>query len=176
MGVHLRDPLPTRGGGCCTGVVKRTPLLAVVALSAVVLSACAASPGDTLAPGAATVDSSTSPEDVVRTYLGALQGGDQAAAAALTTRPYSGRGAWAADPPTIEDVEVSEAITQPAAGAGGAVGESHAQEHAQAVLVPVTFELHGADTSMPDGQTAWGYLLVRDGDTEAWRIADAGSA
>ncbi len=157
-------------------MVKRTPLLIAVALITVVLPACGASPGDTLAPGAATVEASTSPEDVVRTYLGALQEGDEAAAAALTTQPYSGRDAWAADPPTIEDVEVSGAITQAAAGAHGAVGESHAQEHAQAVLVPVTFELRGADTSMPDGPTAWGYILVRDGGTEAWRIADAGSA
>ncbi len=157
-------------------MVKRTPLLVIAALNAALLSACGGSPGDTLTPGTATVDASTSPEDVVRTYLGALQEGDEAAAAALTTQPYSGRDAWAADPPTIEDVEVSEAITQPAAGADGAVGESHAQEHAQAVLVPVTFELRGADTSMPDGPTAWGYTVVRDGDTEAWRIADAGSA
>ena len=140
------------------------------------LPACAGSPGDTLAPGAAAVEACTCPEDVVRTYLRALQEGDQAAAAALTSRPCSGRGAWAADPPSIEDVEVCGAITQPAAGAHGAVGESHAQEHAQAVLVPVTFELRGADTSVPDGPSAWGYLLVRDGDTEAWRIADAGSA
>ncbi|WP_432535757.1 hypothetical protein [Kineococcus arenarius] len=159
--------------------MKRVPLLLAVALSAAVLSACGGSPGDTLAPGAAAVDASTSPEDVVRTYLGALQEGDQAAATSLTTRPYSGRDLWAADPPTIEDVEVSEATTEPTAGAegaAGAVGESHAQEHAQAVFVPVTFELHGADTSVPDGPTAWGYLLVRDGDAEAWRIADAGVA
>ncbi|MCI2239217.1 hypothetical protein MO973_10575 [Paenibacillus sp. TRM 82003] len=156
--------------------MKRVPLLVAVALSAVVLPACGGSPGDTLAPGAATVDASTSPEDVVRTYLGALQGGHQAAAASLTTQPYSGRDQWAADPPTIEDVEVSEAITQPTTGAEGAAGEGHAQEHAQAVFVPVTFELHGADVSMPDGPTAWGYLLVRDGGAEAWRIADAGSA
>ncbi|WP_432489429.1 DUF4829 domain-containing protein [Kineococcus sp. SYSU DK018] len=156
--------------------MKRAPLLVVAALSAALLSACGGSPGDTLTPGTATVDASTSPEDVVRTYLGALQEGDQAAAASLTTQPYSRRDAWAADPPTIEDVEVSEALTQPAAGAEGAAGESHAQEHAQAVFVPVTFELRGADTSMPDGPTAWGYVLVRDGDTETWRIADAGSA
>ena len=128
--------------------------------------ACAGAPGDTLAPGAAAVEACTWPEDVVRTYLRALQEGDQAAATALTTRPCSRRGAWAVDPPRIEDVEVCGAIAQPAAGAEGAVGESHAQEHAQAVLVPVTFEVRGADTSVPDGPSAWGYLLVRGGDTE----------
>ncbi|WP_432507425.1 hypothetical protein [Kineococcus arenarius] len=56
------------------------------------------------------------------------------------------------------------------------MGESHAQEHAQAAFVPVTFELHGADASVPDGPTARGCLLVRDGEAEAWRIADAGVA
>ncbi|WP_432493922.1 hypothetical protein [Kineococcus auxinigenes] len=59
---------------------------------------------------------------------------------------------------------------------GGSPGETLAQEHAQAFLVPVTFELRGADTSVPDGPTARGCALVRDGETEAWRIAGAGSA
>ncbi len=149
-------------------MVKRTPVLIAVALSTVVFPACGGPPGDTLAPGTATVDASTSPEDVVRGYLGALQERDESAATSLTTQPYSGRDGWAADPPIIEDVEVSAAVAHSTTGTA-------AEGHAQAVFVPVSFELRGGDETVPDGPTSWGYVLVRDSESEAWRIADAGS-
>ncbi|NAZ74348.1 hypothetical protein GTQ99_02765 [Kineococcus sp. T13] len=49
-----------------------------------------------------------------------------------------------------------------------------AEGHAQAVFVPVTFDLRGGDESTPDGTTSWGYVLVRDSGSEVWRIADSG--
>ncbi len=104
----------------------------------------------------------------MRAYLGALQEHDESTATSLTTQPYSSRDDWAGDPPSIENVEVSAAMARSTTGTA-------AEGHAQAVFVPVTFDLRGGDESMPDGPTSWGYVLVREGDSEAWRIADAGS-
>jgi hypothetical protein len=157
------------GVTCYTGTVKRTPIVVAAAgLVSVVLTACGGPPGDTSRSASATVGAATSPEDVVRSYLAALQEHDESAATALTTQPYAGRDDWAADPPRIEDVEVSAAVPESTTGTAG-------EGHAEAVFVPVTFDLRGADETMPDGPTSWGYVLVRDSDSEAWSIADAGS-
>ncbi|MCW2817909.1 MAG: hypothetical protein JWR42_696, partial [Marmoricola sp.] len=48
----------------------------------------------------------------------------------------------------------------------------------QVANVGVTFGLrwrpfHG-DTSMPEGRTVWGYLLVRHASSDPWRISDQG--
>lgn len=139
-------------------------LLALFLASGAALTACG-SPGDTL-PAGSSVDAGTSPEDVVRSYLGALQDDDAAAAEALVTGSESG-GPWISDPPRIEDVVVSEATPESTVGTAG-------EGHDEAVFVPVTFDLHGADETMPDGPTTWGYVLVRDGDGP-WRIAGQGS-
>jgi len=136
-------------------------------MAVVLVTGCGGSPAQTGSSAPAPVTSSTSPEDVVRSYLGALQRHDESAATSLTTAPYSGRDDWAADPPSIADVQVSAGFSQSPAGTAG-------QGHAEAVFVPVTFTLHGGDVSMPDGPTSWGYLLVPDGDVQPWRIADAG--
>ncbi len=147
----------------------KTPLLLVTAgLAAAALTACGGSPGDTTSPESAAVGAATSPEDVVRAYLGALQEHDEPTATSLTTQPYAGRDDWAADPPSIENVEVSAAMVESTTGTA-------AEGHAQAVFVPVTSDLRGGDGTMPGGSTSWGYVLVRDSDSEAWRIADAGS-
>ena len=114
------------------------------------------------------MSASTTPQDVVRSYLGALQERDESAAASLTTGPCATGNAWAADPPRIEDVEVSPAVPESTTGTAG-------EGYAEAVFVPVTFDLHGADETMPDGPTSWGYVLVRDSGAEPWRIAGAGS-
>ena len=152
---------------CYTVTVELSPSLGVaVVLSAAALTGCSGPPGGTGSPEVDSVSAETSPEDVVRSYLGALQDDDESAAAALTTAPYSERDPWADDPPTIEDVEVSGAMSDPSGRA--ATGYVHS------VYVPVTFTLHGADETMSDGPTAWGYRVVRNTDAEVWKIADAG--
>lgn len=154
-------------GDCYTRMMKLTPsLAAAVVLSTAALTACGGPAGDTRSTEADSVSASTSPEDVVRSYLGALQDDDESAAVALTTALYSERDSWAGAPPTIEDVEVSEAMSDPSGQA--------ATGFAQSVYVPVKFTLHGAGETMPDGPTTWGYRVVRDTDSEAWKIADAG--
>lgn len=115
-----------------------------------------------------TPSASTSPEDVVRTYLQALHRHDESTARALETSRFTGRSDWAEDPPQIDDIEVGTSLRQDPTGTA-------AEGHAQAVFVPVTFTLHGAgDETMPDGPTSWGYLLMRDGDQEPWLIQDNG--
>lgn len=151
-------------------MVEQTFLFAAVALAlaAAALTACGGPPEDTSSPAAVTADASASPGDVVRAYLVALQADDESAASSLTTPAYAEHDGWAEDPPTIEDVEVSAPWPEPTRGTAG-------EGHAQAVFVPVKFTLRGADETMPDGPTDWGYVLVRDTNTEAWRIASAGS-
>ncbi|WP_432512272.1 hypothetical protein [Kineococcus sp. SYSU DK001] len=147
----------------------KKPLLVSPLITAVaVLTACGGPPADTQPSGAASVGADTTPEDVVRSYLGALQEDDESAAVSLTTAPYSERDSWAGDPPSIEDVEVLDAVAE------SPEGTAAEGRYEQAVYVPVRFTLHGADESMPDGPTAWGYQLVRNTDAEAWKIADAG--
>jgi hypothetical protein len=139
----------------------------VLGLGVALLAGCRGSPGDTDPSGAAVVTSVTTAEDVVRSYLGALQRHDRFGAESLTTEPYASGDVWAADPPRIEDVEVSAAIVQSTTGTAG-------EGHAEAVSVPVTFDLHGADETMRDGLTRWSYVLVRDSSSQPWRIASAG--
>ncbi|MFB9377988.1 hypothetical protein ACFFKU_09990 [Kineococcus gynurae] len=141
----------------------RIPLLALA-----VLLGCAGPPGDTLEPGSLPADGTATPEDVVRAYLGALQDGDAAAATALTAPPYADTDRWPADPPRIADVVVEPATGQPTTGTA-------AQGYAEAVSVRVSFDLHGADETMPDGPTSWGYVLARDDADAPWRIVDAGN-
>ena len=90
------------------------------------------------------MSASTSPQDVVRSYLGALQERDESAAASLTTGPCATGDVWVADPPRIEDVEVLPAVPE---STTGTVGEGYAE----AVFVPVTFDLHRS--SSPRGVT-----------------------
>ena len=40
--------------------------------------------------------------------------------------------------------------------------------------MPVSFHLHGGDTSQTDGPTEFGYLVVRNDDSEPWLIVDSG--
>ena len=49
------------------------------------------------------------------------------------------------------------------------------------VTVPVSFDLEwkwrwfGSDVSLEEGETLWGYLLVKDRPSEPWRIFDQGT-
>jgi hypothetical protein len=115
-----------------------------------------------------TPSAGTSPEDVVRTYLQALQRHDESTARALETSRFASRSDWAEDPPQIDDITVGTSLRQDPTGTA-------AEGHAQAVFVPVTFTVHGTgDETMPDGRTSWGYLLMRDGDQDPWLIQDNG--
>lgn len=147
--------------------MERTSRLAAASLFAVVVLTGCAGPADGAgASPVASVDAATSPEDVVRGYLVALQDGDEATAVSLTTVPYSDRDPWAADPPTLEDVDVLEHLPDPSGHA--------ATGHPQSVWVPVSFTVHGAGDPAQDGPTSWGYRVVRDTDADVWKIADAG--
>lgn len=49
-----------------------------------------------------------------------------------------------------------------------------AQGYEQAVVVPVTFDVTGADASMPDGYKMWTYILARHSDDAPWLIVSNG--
>jgi hypothetical protein len=58
----------------------------------------------------------------------------------------------------------------------GASPEQVVRTHLDAVHVPVTFHTtHAPDISIPDDEGMfWGYILVRNKDTDPWRIIDRG--
>lgn len=129
--------------------------LASAAALVVALAGCAREPVPMPSDRAPAVE-------VVHTYLKALQAEDCETAHALR---LSDDGGWCGDI-TVSDYRVSAAVC---AGEGG-VGE----QYAQSTYVPVHFITHGGDDSLPDGWHDWGYVLVRNDNSEPWRIADEG--
>lgn len=108
-------------------------------------------------------------DQVVRSYLDAVLARDSGTAKALSAPSYADREEpvdsaicnWdqlsnlKVDPPTPDYY-----------GPGG---------YTQAVTVWTTFNLKQREVvSMPNGETAWSYLLVRNSDAERWRIIDEG--
>lgn len=123
-------------------------------------------PADDVA--AVVADPASTPEQVVTAYIAALQHHDADAAHALVAPGAEGvADTWLDDTPEIRDVTVSPAVAQDPTG-------SPAAEYRSSLYVPVQFTLHGGDGSMQEGRNGWGYLLVRNADTEPWRIVDDG--
>lgn len=110
---------------------------------------------------------SASPEDVVRVYLAARNAGDVDTVNAIVVSDYmrlsrSDRR-W-----VVGDIDISPATTEGLRG-------TRAEGWTQAVRVEVTFMTRQApDMTIAEGATAWGYLLVRNADSERWRIIDQG--
>jgi hypothetical protein len=108
-----------------------------------------------------------SPEDVVRVYLTARNAGDVDTVNAIVVHDYmrlsrSDRR-W-----VVGDIDISPATPEGLQG-------TRAEGWAQAVRVDVNFTTRQApDMTIPVGPTAWGYLLVRNADSERWRIIDQG--
>ena len=119
-------------------------------------------------PAAATA----SPEAVVRAYVAAVNRHDETAAYALTTASRAATARSAVDGVrnvvSISDLMIDDPRSENAAGTA-------AQGYREVVFVPVTFTVHQRRVaSRPDGRTVWGYVLVRNRDTDPWRIADEG--
>ena len=111
-----------------------------------------------------------SPEQVVGTYLEAMNAGDVDTINALVVSDYLQRSRsdsrW-----TVTDITIHSAQPE-------SLTNSAAEGWSQAVNVPVTFRTtHAPDISIPDDEEMyWGYLLVRNKDTDPWRIIDQGVA
>lgn len=112
------------------------------------------------------------PEQVVTTYLDALNAHDCATAEAVwTTDAKRGATMWCEDVASLKDIDVSAHVMERPRWSG----TSPTKEVAR---VPVSFNLdwrlfhdHG---SLDEGDTAWGYLLVRDSPDSPWRIFSDG--
>ncbi|MFC7487607.1 hypothetical protein ACOCJ7_16300 [Knoellia sp. CPCC 206453] len=98
-------------------------------------------------------------------YVRAINADDCASMRALSD-PVNTVEAWCGGI-TVSNLVIHDPVEDTCCGPG--------QDHSQVVKVPVEFRLEGADSSMPDGEHAWGYILVRDNDAERWRVASEGA-
>ena len=114
-------------------------------------------------PPATLPPNSASPEDVVRAYIGALNRHDAATVVALRAKGANGLEPW-----YVENiVSITHLKVDPAYVSGA--------ENAQTATVGVQFYLRQIQVdAQQNGETAWGYTLVRKGDSQPWRIQEEG--
>ena len=106
------------------------------------------------------------------TFITALNAYDCETAAALTTADATDEArSWCEDISTLTDVIVDDHSIESPEFSGHSASD-------EVVHVPVTFDLDWrrfhSDTSMEEGNTFWGYRLVRDSKEGPWRIAGQG--
>ncbi|MBK7624342.1 MAG: hypothetical protein IPJ14_17185 [Kineosporiaceae bacterium] len=114
---------------------------------------------------------SASPEQVVEVYLTAVTARDFATANRLT---LGDRFRYSRLDRAPRYLELRVGPAQNLKPGDPTDGQSSADAFAQAARVPVSFHLHGGDTSQTDGPTEFGYLVVRNDDSEPWLIVDSG--
>lgn len=126
----------------------------------VLLAGCASVPARELPSAAAT------PEQVVEAFLDAVDDRDGAAVGAMASAQHADlvRQTWFVV--DIADLDVGDSVPQSATG--------RAQGFVHAVYVPVQMTVSGGDPSLPDGRTAWGYVLARDAPDEPWTVVAQG--
>lgn len=121
---------------------------------------------------------SASPEEVVHSFIEAIDAGDEEVGRMLVAddrwsrlQPWF-RSSLTGRHPQISDLVIRDvtAFTSSMPAAGTA-----AEGYRQGVSVGVTFTLTNADESMHDGPTTWGYVLGRNSDDDGWRIIDNGT-
>lgn len=113
-----------------------------------------------------------SPEQVVAAYLEALDAHDCATAEAVWTGgEQKSAGAWCDDVASLTNIEIGRAFAERPQWSGHAAPE-------EVINVGVTFDLDWRlfhdDGTVPQGDTFWGYLLVRDSPNAPWRIFSQG--
>lgn len=108
------------------------------------------------------------PREVVEAYTDALDAHDCGTAADLMT---DDAGSWCEDVAGLGDVWVGRPVRERPIYSGRS-------SDVEVVRVPVRFDLDWRplhdDGSMAEGETEWGYLLVRGSPAEPWRIFDQG--
>jgi hypothetical protein len=113
------------------------------------------------------------PEQVVTTYLDALNAHDcETAEAVMTADTKDSAKSWCEDVASLTDVDVNDHVGERPKDSGHTAPDEVAN-------VPVTFDLNWRlfhdDGSMDEGATMWDYLLVRDSPESPWRISDQGT-
>ncbi len=114
------------------------------------------------------------PEQVVASYVEALEAHDCGTAELLTTRAATHLAtSWCQKVARLSRVEIGASMPERAEWS-----ERSAKD--EVVSVPVRFDLDWRwlhdDGSMPEGETIWGYRLVRESPGGPWRIFDNGVA
>jgi hypothetical protein len=137
---------------------------AALALGLLLLGACG-SGGEVAMP-----PDDASPQEVVRTYVEAINEGDVDTARQLLT-PQRAKNVGAQADSFFDNVNsITKLELLPERPEFGS-------DYKFAVKIPVTFDLdQKEEMSMPDGPTDWGYLLGRNATNEPWRIYDEGVA
>jgi hypothetical protein len=112
------------------------------------------------------------PEQVVATYLDALNAHDcDTAEAVWTGEERDSTASWCDDVASLTNIDIGDPGKERPRRSGQSTSE-------EAVGVGVTFDLDWRlfhdDGSMPEGDTVWGYLLVRDSPDAPWRIFSEG--
>lgn len=111
----------------------------------------------------------SSPEQVVRAYVRALDQRDFATSNAL--QPYGGsQHWWSMQVPTITDLKIERVVTMSAHDRA----TSAAADWKQGVEVWTTATFHHWSGIEDSPGMPWTYLLVRNSPTERWRILDWG--
>ena len=126
----------------------------------VLLAGCASVPEREL-PGAAAT-----PEQVVEAFVDAVDDRDRAAMGVMASAQHADlvRQTWFVV--DIADLDVGDSVPQSA--------PARARGFVHAVYVPVAMTVSGGDQSLPNGRTAWGYVLARDAPDEPWRVVAQG--
>lgn len=120
--------------------------------------------GQTWSPPKATLPpSNASPEDVVRAYIGALNRHEEATVAALRAKDANQLEPW-----YVENiVSITHLKIDPTFVSG--------TENAQTATVGVHYYLRQIQVdAQQNGDTVWGYTLVREGGSQPWRIQEEG--
>ncbi len=141
-------------------------------LAFVVAVAGCGSSGQARAEVARQHTASEAPDDVVRTYLDAIQHGDEDSAAQVSTPGFAAQDRWQhGDDPGLEDVDVSSTVVP----YDTTWSPEELKAYEQVVSVQVTFTVTDPGQGFSAGEpSGWGYVLVRHDDQEPWLIAEAG--
>lgn len=149
----------------------------LVAAAVVVLTGVAAAVAVVVMPPRQSADvamppADAVPEQVVTAYVAALNAHDCEVAEALSVPEARDQTAfWCREVGALDDLGVFPHVLEPPEDSGRAADEVVAN-------VGVTFDLDWrpfrSDVSMPEGETAWGYFLVRSPRERAWRVFEQG--
>ncbi len=152
---------------------RRGRLILIAAVGVLVLALVAVT-AHLLLPSRQTEDvavpaADATPEQVVTAYLEALSAHDCDTAEALIGQGTTDVATtWCEDVDRLSGIEVDDHVMKPADGSGAK----------QVANVAVRFDLDWRrfhnDGSMDEGDTVWGYRLVRDTAGSPWRIVDQG--
>ena len=144
-----------RNGARWTGVL--------VATTAIALTGCGG--------GAPAPSASDTPREVVQAFITALDRHDtDRAVALLTPLQREWVNGWLTNVVSIRDVTIGTPLDR------SGTNLASAERHRFVLDVPVEFTLQQKrEVSMVNGRTVWGYVLVRDRETDPWLIDDQGT-